>query len=245
MDKALIFYHNHSASKKLLDIFRNWPQTHIILKAENQTFNFLDAADSTIFSWRPPFIYPLTDKTDLSKYPADFTASQFTSLILLIEAGQAALGIFNPSGCRRHKVIRKYMTRKGQGKAQITYLNQKGKSRAGSRIRLTNTVEFFEEISAWINEQEPEFNPASILYHTTPVLWGMMFEKRFRLNLEKSDRRFRKIPVYINQNTYKTLFYVYRQSHIGQIQFYNSEAAVLPDVVKLCLPPLGNIPESE
>ncbi|MEO1451203.1 MAG: hypothetical protein AAFV07_16855 [Bacteroidota bacterium] len=39
------------------------------------------------------------------------------------------------------------MKRHKRGKAQISYLNTRGKSKAGSRIRLANTVAFFEEIN--------------------------------------------------------------------------------------------------
>jgi len=244
MDKPIERFHSHTDSFRLLNIFNKWPKNQIVLKAETQTFYFLNETDKTQFIWKPPFIYPHTKNNDLNTYLEQISSIQFSSLIMLISVGQAALGVFDRSGCRQYKVIRKYMTRKSQGKAQITYLNQKGKSRAGSRIRLANTIEFFKEICSWINQYEAELKPASLLYQTTPVLWGMMFENRFGLDLDKEDKRFRKIPVYVNQNTYKTLFYVYRQSQAGQILIMNPDSPLVPELLAIGQPDSENT-ESE
>jgi len=49
------------------------------------------------------------------------------------------------------------MVRQKQGKSQIKYLKTKGKSRAGSRVRLGETEAFFQEISQRLSSYEIEF----------------------------------------------------------------------------------------
>jgi hypothetical protein len=60
-----------------------------------------------------------------------------------MQAGHSALAYFEDGEMRHHKVIKKYMVR-GNGKAQVGYLQTRGKSKAGSRIRLANTVSFLK-----------------------------------------------------------------------------------------------------
>ncbi len=67
--------------------------------------------------------------------------------ITLVRAGQAAIGYFHQGNLLDHKVFRAYLVRQKQGMSQFKYLKTKGKSRAGSRIRLEETLVFFKEIN--------------------------------------------------------------------------------------------------
>ncbi len=67
--------------------------------------------------------------------------------ITLVRAGQAAVGYFHQGTLLDHKVFRAYLVRQKQGMSQFKYLKTKGKSRAGSRIRLEETLVFFKEIN--------------------------------------------------------------------------------------------------
>ena len=67
--------------------------------------------------------------------------------LTLVRAGQAAVGYFHQGKLLDHKVFRGYLVRQKQGKSQFKYLKTKGKSRAGSRIRLEETLLFFNEIN--------------------------------------------------------------------------------------------------
>ncbi|MEM7036019.1 MAG: hypothetical protein AAF570_03495, partial [Bacteroidota bacterium] len=64
-------------------------------------------------------------------------------LMILMQAGHAALGYFEEGEVVHHKVVKKYMVRRKQGKSQVGYLGTRGKSKAGSRVRLANAVRFF------------------------------------------------------------------------------------------------------
>ena len=67
--------------------------------------------------------------------------------ITLVRAGQAAVGYFHQGTLLDHKVFRAYLVRQKQGMSQFKYLKTKGKSRAGSRIRLEETELFFKDIN--------------------------------------------------------------------------------------------------
>lgn len=71
----------------------------------------------------------------------------FHLALVMIRAGIAVTGYFHNDMMLDHKVFRAYMVRQKQGKSQIKYLKTKGKSRAGSRLRLGESGRFFEEIN--------------------------------------------------------------------------------------------------
>jgi hypothetical protein len=116
-------------------------------------------------------------------------------VIILVQAGYGAVCYCKSGNIIEHKLIRKYMVRKKQGKAQITYLHNKGKSRAGSRIRLAQTVKFFEEINeqvnAWIKNDELD----RLLISCPPRLWGLLFQSKTKPQFSKKDPRILKIPM--------------------------------------------------
>ena len=77
------------------------------------------------------------------------------------------------------------MVRKKQGKAQLKYLSSKGKSRAGSRIRLAQTEKFLTEIGVWSATAEKQFDFRDVYYSCQPVLWGMLFKDKYGLPFRK------------------------------------------------------------
>lgn len=115
-------------------------------------------------------------------------------IILLVQVGAAALGYYSDGEAYDHKAIKKYMKRHKRGKSQISYLNTRGKSKAGSRIRLANTVSFFEEINKRLTDFEELYEAERILYSITPQLWGLMFGSKVNVPFEKKDKRLIKIP---------------------------------------------------
>ena len=133
---------------------------------------FYDKLNRKQFKFNYPLIVNLTESVikDINLLN-NYIREKPPSVIMLIQAGHAALGYYQGDKLKQHKVIRKYMVRKKQGKAQLKYLKTKGKSRAGSRIRLANSVLFFEEINQYLNDwltRESE----TIIYSCGPMLWG-------------------------------------------------------------------------
>lgn len=92
------------------------------------------------------------------------------------------------------------MVRKKQGKAQLTYLLTKGKTRGGGRLRLERTKEFFDEINQKLVEwRESILESDWILFQCTPRLWNGLFDATSNPIFFKDDHRIRKIAI----NTYE------------------------------------------
>jgi len=134
----------------------------------------------------------------------NYVLQKSSFLMMLVQAGNAALGLYEDNNLKQHKVIRKYMIRKKQGKAQLKYLKTKGKSRAGSRIRLANSVSFFEEINQYMNDWY-ERDIDTIIYSCTPMLWGMLFQSRIEPPFKKKDIRLKKLPLSIDVPNFEIL----------------------------------------
>lgn len=137
-------------------------------------------------------------------------------LLLLVQLGAAALGMVENEEVIAHKSIKKYMKRHKRGKAQIQYLNTRGKSKAGSRIRLANTVRFFEEINEKLIEWEDFYGPNSrILYACTPSVWGMMFQAEPAPPFDKKDPRLIKVPMDVRVPTHEEWLRVRSQAELA------------------------------
>ncbi len=143
------------------------------------------------------------------------------TLVLLIQAGHAAVGYFEENELVLHKVITRYMVR-GNGKAQHTYLKTRGKSKAGSRIRLAQTLDFFEEINQKIDEWAIIENCQKVLYSASIPLWNMLFESKIPPVFEKSDERLLKIPLDVDVPTFAELEYIGEMVQEGQIRLFKN-----------------------
>src|SRR6187200_2123635 len=91
-------------------------------------------------------------------------------IILLIQSGNCAVGYYEDGQNVDHKVFRSYMIRKKQGTSQIKYLKTRGKSKAGSRVRLGETIEFFENINERLNEYFEDFEIDRIAISCSKIL---------------------------------------------------------------------------
>ena len=191
-----------SSSDHIADYFSN--------KNKIEVFDKSGSKSATIhLPWVLP---PFEGKNELLKFISHWDKAEFNSIIILIQAGRSALAHCSSGGILEHKLIRKYMVRKKQGKAQITYLNQKGKSRAGSRIRLNQTVQFFEDINDQVNLWMKEQNPRRILISCPPRLWGLLFQSKVKPVFSKKDARVFKIPLAINIPDRQELMRVHKLS---------------------------------
>lgn len=97
-----------------------------------------------------------------------------------------------------HKVIKKYMVR-GNGKSQVGYLQTRGKSKAGSRIRLANSVTFFEDINEKLREWDVVDQAVRILVSCPVALQSMWFQSRISPPFDKDDHRISKVPINVHR----------------------------------------------
>jgi hypothetical protein len=146
-----------------------------------------------------PFLFPELSKENWVNELQDFLENSPNSppdyLILLIQAGgNAGLAHTEEGEIVSHKIIRRYTVRQKQGKSQLKHLNSKGKSKLGSRIRLAQTKDFFEEINKKLQEWELENIPL-IFYSATPDVMHAVFEAKNQPPFQKKDERLQKLPL--------------------------------------------------
>lgn len=181
----------------------------------------LDSEGRLAFKIKLPWLLPpLTNFKEISDYIENAWHSPLYYLIVLIQAGYSALGTAVNGEIINHKVIQKYMVRKKQGKAQITYLHAKGKSRAGSRMRLAQTVEFFEEINQKLFEWSAVQEFERILISCPVRLWGMLYQSRVKPPFEKRDPRILKIPVDVQVPKYRELLRINFLAQLGNVEIH-------------------------
>ncbi len=132
-------------------------------------------------------------------------------IILLIKSGIASVALFENTELMDHKVFRAYMVRKKQGKSQVKYLKTKGKSRAGSRVRLQETLDFFEDINTRLISYFEEYRVDLIAMNSSKILLPYLFESKSKTPFEKKDIRLYKIPKHIASATHENLLEVNEQ----------------------------------
>ena len=179
-----------------------------------------------IIEFTLPIIFPeIYQNEPLSDYLNKINLVPSNYFIILIQAGNCALGHFCNNRLMDHKVIKKYMVRKKQGKAQITYLKKKGKSRLGSRIRLANTTRFFIEINEVLSKWFTKSEVFKIFYSCTPYLWGLLFRVKVKTPFNKKDARIKKIPIDVKIPNFKELIYINKFILSGRLQIYDEKYA--------------------
>lgn len=126
-------------------------------------------------------------------------------VFLMIRSGMACCGLFENGELADHKVFRAYMVRKKQGKSQIKHLKTKGKSRAGSRVRLAETLEFFEEINLRLEDYFKSHRIDQIGLSCATTLIPYLFGSKVPTPFQKNDQRLYTIPKHIASPTFEAL----------------------------------------
>lgn len=145
-------------------------------------------------------------------------------ILCMVRAGMAAVGYFEEGINISHKVFRAYMVRKKQGKSQIKYLKTKGKSRAGSRVRLGESEIFFNQINERIASYLDNYHIDYIGYSCSKTLWPFLFKPDSAL--QKNKKLLYKIPFHIQQPTYDKLLEINRLIQLAAIKVEDNEEAL-------------------
>lgn len=214
------------------------------IKEEQLSYTYDFEKHRLLMESRPeekPVVNKLILRLPLSLSPASLPSASPTSLlaaparyiILLIQSGHCAVGLFEGSRNLDHKVIRAYMVRKKQGKSQIKHLKTKGKSRAGSRVRLAGTVEFFEEINERLQVYFNDFSIDRIAISCSKTLWPFLFNSKIETPFGKQDERLYRIPRHVHVPKYDEMIEVqkflmrgeliYEEEHLPLIKFLLEE----------------------
>lgn len=157
---------------------------------------------------------------------------QVKYLMVLVQTGSAAVGVFEGEKCREHKVFSAYMVRKKQGKSQIKHLKTKGKSRAGSRVRLAKTLEFFEHINQRLTRHIAEHEFDRIAFSCSKILMPYLFNSKVPTPFDKKDERIYRIPKHLHQPTFEVMLGMQRFLNKGELIYDPGEIPVIEEIVK-------------
>jgi len=150
------------------------------------------------------------------------TNEETLALYLSIQSGNAAICVMEGKENLYHTTFSAYMTRKKQGFSQIKYLNKKGKSRAGSRVRLASTIDFFENINTTLSELFEEYEIERIAVDCTAALIPYLHQSKVVCPFDKRDSRLYKIPLHIQQSNYTNLNAAIKKL-LAPMLFYDSK----------------------
>lgn len=204
-----------------LNSLQNKSDFELIFEPEKHQLRAFDAQKTKILEFKWPLLLDLS-KCDENTQVFDNQLLTQNYLLLLIQPGQTSLGYFEEGELENHIVIRRYMTRAKQGKAQIRHLKTKGKSKLGSRIRLQQTIDFFEEINTKINEWEIIEKTEKIFYSAAIDLWNLLFESKIECPFLKKDARLQKVPFNVLSPNYEELWRVNDLLSKGKVNFYQA-----------------------
>lgn len=177
-----------------------------------------------IFDFHLPLPFP---RFNLDEHPATYLTrlnKDFPPyLILLIQAGYAAIGYFEDGQFSRHKTLRTYVVRKGHGKSQLSLSkNGKGKS-SGSQLRYQNAIHFFEDINRTLNDWNVIDRCERILFSCPINLLSFLFNSKVKCAIDKDDLRLQKIPLDVRVPNYEELLRVNERISFGYLTYCELE----------------------
>ena len=164
-----------------------WTETRPLLAALDERWSlvahekggsFASPVDPRV-TFTPPLLQALRPGfTTPTAYLAALPPAPGRVLLVLLQAGAAALGLWDGDELLAHKAIKKYVVR-GHGRAQPLHLSTRGKSRYGSRLRLRNAQRLLDELVAKAIAWQGEFGPFdAVLHSASPRAWGELLRQR-------------------------------------------------------------------
>lgn len=192
---------------------------------EKHRIIILDESGNEQVHFRLPIVLP--PPTD-SPYPEN---KEVNYVILLIQSGNCSLGYFEDGINLDHKVYRSYMVRKKQGKSQIKYLKTKGKSRAGSRVRLGEAIEFFENINGRLREYFQDHEIHRIAISCSKTLIPYLFNSNIAIPFDKHDPRLFKIPRHVHTPIYEVMLDINKFLIKGELIYENHHQAIVDELL--------------
>ncbi|QCR21551.1 hypothetical protein [Pontibacter sp. SGAir0037] len=207
LDNSLQLLQNIQAS--------SYPTTY---NPEKHKITLLDESQLELLHFRLPITFPP---------PGAPTAGPVHYVILLVQSGNCAMGYFEDGENLHHKVFRSYMVRKKQGKSQIKHLKTKGKSRAGSRVRLGETIEFFENINERLQVYFEEYEIHRIAISCSKILIPYLYNSKVATPFDKHDERLYKIPKHMHTPIYEVLLDANKFLQKGELIYDEGQQALV------------------
>jgi hypothetical protein len=208
---------------ELIQSFVNKSDHSLSLEADSKKHAFVGYQHfEKIFELKLPLPFPkISNDEEIENYLNQITYPIQSYLIILIQSGYCALGFFKDNEIARHVALRTYMTRKKQGKNQLTYLNSGKKSgTSGGQLRYQNAIHFFEEINKKLNEWN-EINSAEKILYSCPIkMLQHLFQSKVKCPFDKKDSRLHKIPFDVNVPNFEEMMRINKLISLGYLTFY-------------------------
>jgi hypothetical protein len=151
------------------DALAAWPGPEPVADARGRAFDAVDEETRRRIRVEPPLVLAAPSPGQrLSDWLEEASAPLGRQVVVLIQAGAAALGLFEDGELVRHRTLKRYVVR-GSGRAQPAYLKTRGKSRAGSRLRLRNAKRLLEDVAATLMEWSGPEEPFDRVFRSCPV----------------------------------------------------------------------------
>ena len=162
-----------------------------------------------------PEVAPVADRSPQT-YIDEWSDELGDHLVILIQAGAAALGWWEEDELIHSKVLKAYVVR-GRGRAQTIYAKTKGKSRYGSRLRLQNAQKHLIEINERLEEWWSECGDADRVFYSCPQrMWPELFSARPAPPFDQRDERLSKVPIHVHTPNTDELLRVRRKLTRGR-----------------------------
>lgn len=152
-------------------------------------------------------------------------------LICIIQTESASVGLIVDGKLQDHKTFSTYAVRKKQGKSQIKYLKTRGKSKAGSRLRLANTINFFEHINERLISYFKDYEIDKIAFSCSKILLPYLFTSKLKCPFEKKDERIYKIPRHIPNANFEDLQTIQKLLSSAELTFDDKSEGQINEIL--------------
>lgn len=196
---------------EVVEVVKNLLEADIPMAYDFERHRYSWEEQGREFSMRLPITIHSTESGQI-----DFER-QVVYLMLLVQSGSASVGVFEHEKCLSHKVFSSYMVRKKQGKSQIKHLKTKGKSRAGSRMRLASGAEMFDNVNERLQRHFDEHDFDRIAFSCSKILLPHLFGAKVEPPFDKKDSRIYKIPKHLHQPNFEVMLGMQRFLNLGEL----------------------------
>jgi len=143
--------------------------------------------------------------------------------VVLLRAGDAALGLWRDGELVAHKTFARYVVR-GHGRAQPAYAKTRGKSRYGARLRLQNARRLLTEVNERLAQWWTEASGFDAVYLSCPKrLWPELRNAAPGVCFDGILQPI-AIPLHVHRPRHEELLRVRRALEHGAIETYSSGA---------------------
>ncbi len=139
-------------------------------------------------------------------------------VVLLLRAGAAAIGCWDGDELVDHKALRTYVVR-GSGKAQPTWLETRGKSRYGSRLRLQNWQRLLASVNVRLASCRERFGEPERIFLGVPVrVLADLFAAEPPPPFAPGDARIVRLPIHVHRPDHAELLRVREWMDHGRLE---------------------------